>query len=60
MASYFMLLIETKRSILLMPSQCSTSGISSWKRMSCTPATHSVRAKYWAALSPPFWRLRAL
>ena len=29
-----------------MPSQCSTSGISSWKRMSCTPATHSVRRKY--------------
>ena len=45
-ASYFMLLIDTRRWILVTPSQCSTSGISSWKRMSCTPATHSVRAKY--------------
>ena len=26
-----------------MPSQWNTSGINSWKRMSCTPATHSVR-----------------
>src|SRR5438046_997590 len=43
-----------------MPSQCSTSGISSWKRTSCTPATHSVRAKYSSARSPPAWRLRAL
>ena len=60
MASYFMLLIDTSRWILRTPSQCSTSGISSWKRMSCTPATHSVRAKYWSAVSPPTWRLRAL
>ncbi|SKZ40170.1 Uncharacterised protein [Mycobacteroides abscessus subsp. abscessus] len=59
-ASYFILLIETSRSILVMPNQCKTSGISSWKRMSCTPATHSVRAKYWSAVSPPTCRLRAL
>ena len=44
-ASYFMLLIDTRRWILRTPSQCSTSGISSWKRMSCTPATHSVRSE---------------
>ena len=44
-ASYFMSLIETKRSMRVMPSQCSTSGISCWKRASCTPATHSVRSK---------------
>ena len=43
-----------------MPSQFSTSGISSWKRMSWTPAMHSVRLKYWSARSPPSWRLRAL
>jgi hypothetical protein len=44
-ASCFTLLIDTKRWMCRMPSQCSTSGISSWKRTSCTPATHSVRAK---------------
>jgi len=55
-----MLLIEAKRSMRAMPSQWNTSGISSWKRMSCTPATHSVRLKYCAAESPPGWRLRAL
>jgi hypothetical protein len=60
MASNLSLLIETSRWILRMPSQCSTSGISSWKRMSCTPATHSVRRKYLSALSPPTCRLRAL
>jgi hypothetical protein len=60
MASYLSLLMLTSRWILRMPSQCSTSGISSWKRMSCTPATHSVRRKYLSALSPPTWRLRAL
>ena len=59
-ASYFRLLIDTRRSMRLMPSQCSTSGISSWKRTSCTPATHSVRSKYAAARSPPGCRLRAL
>ena len=37
--------IDTKRSIFVTPSQCSTSGISCWKRASCTPATHSVRSK---------------
>jgi hypothetical protein len=45
-------------SIFLIPSQCRTSGISSWWRMSLTPAMFSVRAKYCVALSPP--RLRAL
>ncbi len=60
MASNFMLLIDTRRWMFVMPSQWKTSGISSWKRMSCTPATHSVRAKYWSAVSPPTWRLRAL
>ena len=59
-ASYFMFDIDTRRWIFLTPSQCRTSGISSWNRMSWTPATHSVRAKYCAALSPPAWRLRAL
>jgi len=29
------------------------SGMSCWKRASWTPATHSVRAKYVAAWSPP-------
>ena len=38
-------LIEAQRSMRVMPSQWNTSGTSSWKRMSCTPATHSVRAK---------------
>ena len=45
MASCFMSLMDTKRWMRVMPSQCSMSGISSWKRMSCTPATHSVRWK---------------
>jgi uncharacterized oxidoreductase len=44
-ASYLRLLIDTSRSMRVMPSQCSTSGISSWKRTSWTPATHSVRSK---------------
>ena len=51
---------EAKRSMRDMPSQWKMSGISSWKRMSCTPATHSVRRKYLSALSPPTCRLRAL
>src|ERR1700748_872817 len=37
-----MLLMEAKRSMRAMPSQWNTSGISSCRRMSCTPATHSV------------------
>jgi hypothetical protein len=45
MASYFMFDIDIKPVDPLMPSQCSTSGISCWKRASCTPATHSVRSK---------------
>ena len=44
-ASNFMFDIEMNRSICVMPSQCSTSGINCWKRASCTPATHSVRSK---------------
>ena len=44
-ASYLRLDIETSRSMRVTPSQCSTSGMSCWKRASCTPATHSVRAK---------------
>ena len=44
-ASYFMSLMETKRSMRVRPSQWITSGISCWKRASCTPATHSVRSK---------------
>jgi hypothetical protein len=55
-----MLLIDAQRSMRAIPSQEKTSGMSSWKRMSCTPATHSVRSKYVAARSPPTCRLRAL
>ncbi len=44
-ASCFMSLMDTKRSMRRMPSQCSASGINCWKRASCTPATHSVRSK---------------
>ena len=44
-ASHFMSLMEAKRWMRVIPSQCSTSGISSWNRMSWTPATHSVRLK---------------
>ena len=35
-------LIDTMLSIFLIPSQCSTSGMSAWKRMSFTPAMSSV------------------
>ena len=38
-------IIEAQRSMRRMPSQCSTSGMSCWKRASWTPATHSVRSK---------------
>src|SRR5207248_2089661 len=44
-ASCFMFDIDTQRSMRLTPSQWNTSGISSWNRMSWTPATHSVRWK---------------
>ena len=37
--------IDIRRSMRRMPSQWRTSGINCWKRASCTPATHSVRAK---------------
>jgi hypothetical protein len=54
----YMSLIETMLSIFLMPSQCKTSGIKAWKRMSLTPAMSSVDLKYLSAESPP--RLRKL
>jgi hypothetical protein len=57
-ALYFISLMLTIRSTLRIPSQCSTSGISAWKRMSFTPAISSVAAKYLSAESPP--RLRRL
>ena len=44
-ASYFMSDIEMNLSMRLTPSHSSGSGISSWKRMSCTPAIISVRLK---------------
>jgi hypothetical protein len=44
-ASCFMFDMDISRSIRRTPSQWSTSGISCWKRASCTPATHSVRSK---------------
>ena len=44
-ASCFRLLMETNRSMRLMPSQWKMSGMRSWNRMSSTPATHSVRSK---------------
>ena len=53
-----MSLMETMRSTLVIPSQCSTSGMSAWKRMSFTPAMSSVDLKYLSAESPP--RLRRL
>mmetsp|Transcript_61963 Transcript_61963/g.202094 ORF Transcript_61963/g.202094 Transcript_61963/m.202094 type:complete len:250 (-) Transcript_61963:2336-3085(-) len=59
-ASCFMSLIEMKRWILVTPSQCKTSGIRTWKRVSVTPATSFVQLKYSEALSPPSWRLRML
>ena len=53
-----MSLIDTMLSIFLMPSQCRTSGMSAWKRMSFTPAMSSVALKYLSAESPPrFLRL---
>lgn len=57
-ASYFMSLIEIMLSILVIPSQWRTSGMSSWNRMSLTPAMSSVDLKYRSAESPP--RLREL
>jgi hypothetical protein len=42
MALYFMSDMEMSLSIFVMPSQLRASGISSWKRMSSTPATHAV------------------
>lgn len=53
-----MSLMETMLSILRMPSQCKTSGMSAWNRMSLTPAMSSVARKYLSAESPP--RLRRL
>lgn len=53
-----MSLIETILSIFLIPSQCNTSGINAWKRISLTPAMSSVDLKYLSAESPP--RLRRL
>ena len=53
-----MSLIETMLWIFVMPSQCRTSGIKAWKRMSLTPAMSSVDLKYLSAESPP--RLRRL
>ena len=35
----FMSLMLMKLWIFVIPSQCSTSGIRAWKRVSCTPAT---------------------
>lgn len=54
----YMSLIETILSIFLIPSQCKTSGMRAWKRMSLTPAMSSVDLKYLSAESPP--RLRKL
>ena len=53
-----MSLMETILSIFEIPSQCNTSGISAWKRISFTPAISSVDLKYLSAESPP--RLRKL
>src|SRR5438067_11573787 len=44
-APCFMFDIDTQRSMRRTPSQWKTSGTNSWKRTSCTPATHSVRSK---------------
>lgn len=54
----YMSLMETMLSIFLIPSQCNTSGINAWKRISFTPAMSSVDLKYLSAESPP--RLRRL
>jgi hypothetical protein len=50
--------METILSIFDIPSQCSTSGINAWNRISLTPAISSVDLKYLSAESPP--RLRRL
>mmetsp|Transcript_31646 Transcript_31646/g.95651 ORF Transcript_31646/g.95651 Transcript_31646/m.95651 type:complete len:245 (-) Transcript_31646:807-1541(-) len=59
-ASCFMSLMEMKRWIFVTPSQCSTSGMRTWNRVSAMPATASVQLKYSEARSPPSWRLRML
>mmetsp|Transcript_1966 Transcript_1966/g.6513 ORF Transcript_1966/g.6513 Transcript_1966/m.6513 type:complete len:338 (+) Transcript_1966:36-1049(+) len=45
MASYLVSDSDTKRSILVMPSQWSTSGESSWRRRSARPATRAASLK---------------